>query len=145
MPFIKIWIHTVWATKDRQPYLLKEIRQQVFQHILENSRAKGIHVDHINGHTDHIHCLVSMDADQNIATIMNLLKGESSFWINRNILTKTKFGWQDEYFAVSVSHSQIETVRKYIQNQDIHHKKKTFQQEYDEFIKKYGFAIIVKG
>ena len=108
MPFIKIWIHTVWATKDRQPYLLKEIRQQVFQHILENSRAKGIHVDHINGHTDHIHCLVSMDADQNIATIMNLLKGESSFWINRNILTKTKFGWQDEYFAVSVSHSQIE-------------------------------------
>ena len=51
MPFIKIWIHTVWATKDRQPYLLKEIRQQVFQHIMENSRAKGIHVDHINGHT----------------------------------------------------------------------------------------------
>ncbi len=70
---------------------------------------------------------------------MNLLKGESSFWINKQKLTRDKFGWQDEYFAVSVSESQLETVRRYIRNQEHHHKKKTFQQEYDEFMKNYGF------
>ncbi|MBI4945226.1 MAG: IS200/IS605 family transposase [Bacteroidetes bacterium] len=141
MPYIKIWIHTVWATKDRQPYLNNEIRQNIFQHIRENAAVKGIHLDHINGYTEHVHCLVSLSAEQNIATVMNLLKGESSFWINKNKLIKTKFNWQDEYFAVSIGHSQIESVRKYIREQETHHKKKTFSLEYDEFIEKYGFEV----
>lgn len=71
--------------------------------------------------------------------IMQLIKGESSFWINKNQLTKEKFEWQDEYFAVSVSESQLYRVRNYIKNQEQHHRKKTFQEEYDEFIAKYGF------
>jgi len=70
---------------------------------LENSRAKGIHVNHKNGFTDYIHSLVSMDADQNIAIIMNLLKGESSFWINRNILTKTKLDGRMSILLISQS------------------------------------------
>ncbi len=142
MPYIKIWIHLVWATKNRQTFLKKEVRQTIFDHIIENAKVKNIHLDHINGHTDHVHCLVSMDADQNIATIIQLLKGESSFWINKQGIIKSNFGWQDEYFAVSVGHSQINAVRQYIRNQEQHHKKKTFQQEYDEFIKKYGFDIL---
>jgi REP element-mobilizing transposase RayT len=80
-----------------------------------------------------------MNADQNIATIMNLLKGESSFWLNKQKLIKEKFGWQNEYFAVSIGESQIDSVRKYIRNQEVHHQKKNFQQEYDEFIKNYKF------
>ncbi len=139
MPYIKIWIHLVWDTKNRQHYLNKEIRQQVFEHIKENAQTKGIFIDHINGYVEHVHCLVSLNSDQNIATIANLLKGESSFWINKNKLTKTKFGWQDEYFAASVSHSQVDKVRQYIRNQEEHHKMKTFQQEYDEFVSKYEF------
>jgi len=71
---------------------------------------------------------------------MQLIKGESSFWINKQGLTKEKFEWQDEYFAVSVSESMIDKVREYIKNQEEHHSKKTFQQEYDEFINKYGFT-----
>ena len=141
MPFIKIWIHAVWSTYNREPWLKKEIRQKVFAHIRENAESKGIYLDHINGYVEHVHCLISMNADQNIATIMQLLKGESSFWINKQKLTNTKFAWQDEYFAVSVSHSQIDSVRKYIQNQETHHKTKNFQQEYDEFIEKYGFNV----
>ena len=135
MPFIKIWIHLVWATKDRQPFMKKEIRQLIFNHIKENAVKKNIYLDHI-------HCLISMNADQNIATIMQLLKGESSFWVNQQKLTAQKFGWQDEYFAVSIGHSQINSVRKYIRNQNAHHKKTSFKQEYDEFIKKYGFDIV---
>ncbi len=68
-----------------------------------------------------------------------LIKGESSFWINKNHLTAEKFEWQDEYFAVSVSESLLDQVRSYIQNQEDHHSKKTFQEEYEEFILKYGF------
>ncbi len=70
---------------------------------------------------------------------MQLIKGESSFWINKEKLTKEKFQWQSEYFAVSVSGSVIDKVRNYIKNQEIHHSKKSFQEEYEEFILKYGF------
>lgn len=72
---------------------------------------KGIHLDHINGYKEHVHCLLSLNSDQNIATVANLLKGESSFWINKNKLAKEKFGWQDEYFAASISYSQLHAVR----------------------------------
>jgi putative transposase len=70
---------------------------------------------------------------------MQLLKGESSFWINKHKLCKQKFEWQDDYFAVSVSESILDRVREYIKNQETHHKKKSFKQEYNEFIEKYGF------
>ncbi len=71
-----------------------------------------------------------------------LIKGESSFWINKNQLTKERFEWQDEYFAVSVSESKIDAVRNYIKNQEEHHNKKSFQEEYDAFILRYGFEKI---
>lgn len=129
----------VWATKNRIPFLKKEIRQDVFDHIKENSQVKGIYIDHINGYLEHVHCLISLNSDQNIETVANLLKGESSFWINKNKLTKAKFGWQGDYFATSVSHSQIGQVRRYIKNQEEHHRKKSLQEEYDEFITKYNF------
>jgi putative transposase len=142
MPFIKIYIHAIWSTYKHQPFLKKEIKSQVFDHICENAKNKGIFIDHINGCIDHVHTLISLEQDQNIATIMQLLKGESSFWINKQKLTNTKFAWQEEYIAVSIGYSQLDMVRKYIQNQEQHHKIKTFQQEYNEFIEKYGFEII---
>jgi putative transposase len=139
MPFIKIWIHFVWSTKNRQPFLKDNIRQKVFQHIRENSRKKEIYADFVNGYRDHIHCLVSLGVNQTIAKTVQIIKGESSFWINKEKLTDGHFEWQDEYFAVSVSDSGVDKVRNYIKNQEEHHRQKTFQQEYDEFISKYGF------
>jgi putative transposase len=103
---------------------------------------KGIHVDFVNGHVDHVHCLISLNKDQTISKVMQLLKGESSFWINKNNLCREYFEWQDEYFAVSVSESGVNKVREYIKNQEAHHSKKTFQQEYDEFMEKYGFELM---
>jgi len=139
MPYLNIWIHIVWATKGRRPFLTGDIRQKVFQHIRENAKTKNIYIDFINGYTEHVHCLVSLNADQSMAQITQLIKGESSFWINKNKLTKTKFGWQDEYYAVSVSLSALNTVREYIKNQESHHQHKTFDQEVDEFVRIYGF------
>jgi len=114
MPYINVWVHLVWTTKNRHPFLTREIRPVVFAHIKENAKAKGIYLDHINGYTEHVHCLISLNANQDIATIAGLLKGESSYWINKNKLTKAKFGWQEEYYAGSVGYSQVEMVRRYI-------------------------------
>lgn len=140
MSFIKVWIHFVWSTKNRKPFLDSiELRQKVWIHIKENAKEKGIYIDFINGYSDHCHCLISLGVDQNIQKTIQLIKGESSFWINKNRLTKEKFEWQDEYFAVSVSESIIDKVRDYIKYQETHHKKKTFQEEYDEIISKFGF------
>lgn len=144
MGYTKIWVHLVWATKSCEPLLAKSVRQKIFTHIRENAREKDIHLDFVNGHIDHVHVLISLNADQTISKIMQLIKGESSYWINKNGLIPKKFEWQDDYFAVSVSESGVNKVREYIKNQEQHHEKKTFQQEYDEFIEKYGF-VLMKG
>lgn len=143
MPFVKVYLHCVWSTKNRIPYLDSiELRQKVWNHIRENAIQKGIYIDFINGYSDHCHCLISLGVDQNIQKVIQLIKGESSFWINKNELTKEKFQWQEEYFAVSVSESILDKVREYIKNQEEHHKKKSFQEEYDEFILKYGIKMV---
>ncbi len=140
MPYIKVWIHFVWSTKHRIPFMkTREMRQTIFYHIRENAKEKGIYIDFINGYTDHVHCLVSLGIDQSMSKIMQLIKGESSFWINKNGICEEKFEWQDEYFAISVSESIVDRVRNYIKRQEEHHQTKTYAQEFDELIEKYGF------
>jgi putative transposase len=142
MPMIKVWLHLVWATKRREPLLEKCIRQNVFQHIRNNAKEKDIHVDFINGHFDHVHLLISLNANQTIAKTVQLIKGESSHWINENKLTAKYFDWQNDYFTVSVGESGVNKVRDYIKNQEQRHSKKTFQEECDEFVKRYGFVLV---
>jgi putative transposase len=145
MGYIKIWVHLVWTTKNREPILSSDIRKQVFDHIRENAIGKGIYIDFMNGYLEHVHCLISLGSGQNIDKILMLLKGESSFWINKAKILRKKFEWQDEYFAVSVSQSAVNNVREYIRNQEEHHRKHSFEKEYNEFIKKYGFDKLISG
>ena len=141
MPYIKVYIHFVWSTKNREPFLdSSELRKKVWDHIKENAKGKDIFIDTINGYQDHCHCLISLGSDQSMSKIMQLIKGESSFWINKNNLCKKKFEWQDEYFAISVSESVVDKVRAYIKNQEQHHQTICFQQEYDRFIEKFEMA-----
>jgi len=139
MPHISVCVHFVWTTKDRAPSLNEEIRHLIFDHIRENAKLKNIFIGAINGWLEHVHCLISLGSNQTIEDIMRLLKGESSFWINKNKLTKAKFHWQDEYFAVSVSESLLPAVRKYIDKQEQHHQSKSFDEEFDYFLKRGGF------
>jgi putative transposase len=141
MPYINAIFHLVWATRGRHPFLTDDIRNKVFDHIESNAHNKGIYLKAVNGYKDHIHCLVSLSCDQTISEIIQLIKGESSHWINQQKLTKSHFAWQEEYFAVSVSFSQIENVKLYIINQEEHHKKITWDQEYRKFITNYGFKL----
>lgn len=94
----------------------------------------------MNGYTEHLHCLLGLNADMSISKAMHLIKGESSFWINKQKITPYTFEWADEYFAVSVSESMLDKVRSYISSQEEHHKKGTFNQEYEEFVRKYYFG-----
>jgi REP element-mobilizing transposase RayT len=127
----------VWTTNKKIPYLRDEIRNEVIQHIRKNAETKGIYIDHINGYHEHIHALVSLGGSQTISDIMQKIKGESSFWINKNKLTRLKFAWQDDFYSVSIGMSQVDNLRKYIRNQEQHHQKISFQEELDKIIEEY--------
>ncbi len=143
MSWVRVYMHMVFSTKNREAFLnSKELRKQVFQHIKKNAEEKGIWLDCVNGYQDHAHCLISLGREQTISKVAQLIKGESSFWINHNKLTENKFVWQDDYWVVGVSESHLESVRKYIHNQEEHHSKKSFATEVDEFMKKYGWSFI---
>ncbi len=141
MAYVKIWLHCVWGTKNRARFLIGNKKADVISHIRNNARDKGIYIDFLNGHTEHLHCLLALNQDQTVSNVMKMIKGESSFWINKNNLMQSKFEWAVEYFCVSVSESHVKYVRNYIRNQEQHHMQKTWQKEYDEFIEKYGFSM----
>jgi putative transposase len=142
MSFVRVWIHFIWSTKKREKYINTDLKEMLLEHIKKNCKEKEIWLDAVNCVSDHIHLLISLGAEQTISKVVGLIKGESSHWINENKLTKIKFEWQTEYMAVSVSESIVEKVRQYIDNQEEHHRCKSFSEEYDEFMKKYGDKII---
>ncbi len=137
----KIWIHSIWATKERTPFLHQTIEQKVYHFMTNEFKEQGCPVRIINGMPDHIHCLFLLNPQKSIAEVIKQIKGSSSHYINQNDLTSEKFAWQTGYAAYSVSESAIEKVFHYIKTQKEHHQKKTFQQEYDAFLKVYGLEV----
>ena len=142
MSYTTIWLHCVWSTKNRDHLISSIFRPVLLSHFREQAKEKDIFLDYINAHEDHVHALINLGKQQTIADIMHQLKGESSYWINKVDVMPFKFQWQDDYFAISVSPSHVERVRKYIQNQDEHHREITWEEEAEIFMKKYGFERI---
>jgi len=143
MSSIKILVHCVWTTKNRIPFLRDPIRESIISHIRENAEQKGVFLDHINGYYDHLHALISMGGKQNISEIMQKIKGESSFWINKNKLTRLKFEWQDDFYAVSIGMDHLDNLRKYIRNQVEHHRICLFEDEINKLIEEYHLERIL--
>ena len=137
-------VHLIWSTKNREAVIRNELKDALLDHIKENSIQKGIFIDTFNCVADHIHMLVSLGSEQTVSKIVQLIKGESSHWLNEQHILKGRFEWQDDYFATSVSESMIDKVREYISNQEEHHRIKSFAEEYDEFMNKYGFKTIAE-
>ena len=135
MSYVNIAVHAVWGTKIRESVINDEILIQLCGHIKSNAKEKNIFIDTINGHEDHMHALMNLRPDLNIGNQMQLIKGESSHWLNGASLLKKHFGWADEYFAESVSPDHMEAVRAYIRNQKEHHKKISFDDELKNFLK----------
>ena len=139
--FNKIWIHAIWATKERAPIIHSKVEHKIYSFISDQLRDQGCPVRIINGMPDHIHCLFLLSPQKSIADVIKQIKGSSSHFINQNNLIADKFAWQTGYAAYSVSESVVDRVFKYIQNQKQHHTKKSFQLEYEEFIKLFGLSI----
>jgi REP element-mobilizing transposase RayT len=141
MAFIRVWIHYVFVTKNEENFFTEELLQKIQQHIKESSLKSGIVTDKVNGFSNHVHVLLALGDKQSVSETARILLTESSNWINFNKLTgEEPFEWSDRYFAVSVSQSQIDTIREYIKNQPVLHQKKDFETEYRELIEKYGFG-----
>ncbi len=122
-------MHMVWGTYRHRPLLNDILLKRLIEHIRVNAKSKDIFVDSINGHKDHIHCLVQLNADMCIATAAQLLKGESSYWVNKNQLCLTHFSWASEYYSETISRNQVKNVRHYILLQEEHHRKLSFEEE----------------
>ena len=145
MPYAKVMIHFIWSTKNRKKIISKELKPLLLAHIKDNSVMKGIFIDSLNCVEDHVHLLVSLGTEQTISKVAMLLKGESSFWVNKQNIITEKFEWQDEYIALSVSESASDKVRNYIANQEEHHRKKSFIEEYDEFLQAHGLTKTISA
>ncbi len=129
MPRVSVWIHCVWSTKNRTPTLNAGIRPRVLEHIQTNAVSKGICLDVVGGFCDHVHVLISLRPDKTLAQTIQLIKGESSHWINQSSLIPGRFEWQTEYYAVSIAEQDLGAVRAYIRDQEEHHRKKSFAEE----------------
>lgn len=140
MSFVQIYVHAVWSTKYRQPTLAREKRPVLFNHIQKNAKEKDIYLDTIGGHVDHVHCLIGLKREQSISKVIQLIKGESAFWANRKRVILPYLQWQEEYYAGSIDYKSIQVVRNYILNQEGHHQKKTFDEEYGEFLITCGLS-----
>ncbi|MGD1007228.1 MAG: IS200/IS605 family transposase [Ignavibacteriaceae bacterium] len=139
MSYTKIIVHLVWSTKNRESLINDNIKRDLLNHIKENSIKKEIFIDTINCISDHIHLLISLGTDQTISKVVQLIKGESSHWVNSLNIVKNKFEWQDDYFAMSISQSIMDRVRHYIDNQEEHHRRKSYIEECEEIMNQYGF------
>jgi REP element-mobilizing transposase RayT len=136
--FNKIWIHAIWGTKNRIPLINPSIEKKVHQYLKDQLVEQGCPVRIINGMPDHIHCLFLLNPKKPITDVIKQIKGSSSYFINQSDFLAEKFGWQTGFAAYSVSESAVDKVYQYIKNQKQHHRKKSFQQEYDEFLKLNG-------
>ena len=108
------------------------------ENLSQYSREKSVYMKINYFNCDHTHALIDLPTNLTIEQVVQLLKGSSSHWINEKRLVKGKFAWGRGYGAFSVSHSDVDRVCEYIANQGAHHRKKTFEDEYQLFVKRYG-------
>ena len=136
--YSQLFIHLVFAVKYRAAAIDKPWRQELYQYIIGLINNRGHKVYAIGGVSDHIHILVSINPSQSISDLVQNVKRASTLWIKEKGFVKSNFAWQEGFGAFSYGKSQVDNVVKYIQNQENHHSKQTFKDEYISFLKLFG-------
>ena len=136
--YSQMYIQVVFAVHGRQNLLKKEWRDNLFKYMSGIIKEKGHKPIIVNGVSDHVHLFIGLKPVMAISDLVRDVKNNSSNFINDNMFIKTKFNWQKGYGAFSYSHSHIDRVYKYIMNQEEHHHKKTFREEYTGILKKFN-------
>ncbi|MEL7220525.1 MAG: IS200/IS605 family transposase [Bacteroidota bacterium] len=128
--YTQIHIQAVFAVKYRAALIKADWKDELYKYMTSIIQNEGHKLLQINGMPDHVHVFFGMRPRQSLSDLMKQLKGESSKWINRKGLCESKFSWQEGYGAFSYAKSQVPRVIRYIQNQENHHKKVSFKEEY---------------
>jgi REP element-mobilizing transposase RayT len=139
--YSQIYLQFVFAVKYRESCIHSTWKDELYKYISGIIRNNGHTSIIINGMPDHIHLFVGFHSKQSISAFMQDVKGASSKWINEKKFTKRKFVWQEGYGVFSYGRSQIQNVVDYIENQEKHHSKKSFRDEYIDFLKKFEIVF----
>ncbi|MFP4548968.1 MAG: IS200/IS605 family transposase [Fidelibacterota bacterium] len=134
----KIWIHLIWGTKNHERIMFSEQAKEIHSHLLSKSKELEIPFEILRIQPEHVHSLINLPSNKLLSEFIQTIKGETSSWVNKQKLLNTKFSWQRGFGAFSVSASQFDIVKNYIKNQEDHHRRKTFKEEYDEWRERYG-------
>ena len=141
MSYVKLRVHFIWSTLNRQNLIDKQIRPDLFAYIGGILRKRKHVLIAAGGVADHIHLLVGLHQTQTVADCVRDVKSNSSRWIHDNFSDLNQFAWQTKYGAFSVSQSAEKDVAAYIDNQEEHHKKVSFQNEFIAFLNKHGIEF----
>ncbi len=141
----KLWIHFIWETQDKQKVFTPEARTIISRFLYDYSKEKNIFMKINCVNADHVHTLVDLPTNLSVEECVKLLKGSSSYYINKNRVVRNKFSWGKGFGSFSVSASQLDNVVNYIKGQEEHHRIKSFTEEYQLFIKKYGIEFGIEN
>jgi REP element-mobilizing transposase RayT len=135
--YSQIYIQIVFAVNGRENLLQKPWREEVFKYISGIVKGKNQKPIIVNGISNHVHLFVGLKPSISVSDLVRDVKNNSSNFINEQRFVRGKFSWQEGFGSFSYAHSQIEQVYQYILNQEEHHKKKSFREEYLDFLKKF--------
>jgi REP element-mobilizing transposase RayT len=136
--YTQVHLHIVFAVQNRLSLINKSWQNRLYQYIIGIIQNHGHKVLSIGGMPDHIHILLGLRPTQSLSALMQNIKRDSSQWINENHFITGKFSWQEGYGAFSYSKSQISQVVNYIENQEKHHSKQSFLDEYTKILNDFG-------
>jgi len=136
--YTQIYIHVIFSVQGRQNLLKKENKEELHKYITGVIRNKNQKLIAINGMPDHVHIFIGMKPSIALSDLVRDIKNNSSTFITKKRWVRGKFNWQEGFGAFSYGHSQVDAVVKYIQNQEKHHAKKTFKEEYLEALKRFN-------
>ncbi len=136
--FTQLYTHIIFSVKGREKLINPLWKRELNKYIAGIIGAKGHKSIIVDGTENHIHCLVGVKPTIAVSDLVRDIKNNSSKFINNGSFLKIRFQWQEGYAAFSYSRSQIDAVYKYIENQEEHHRKKTFKEEYEDLIKKFN-------
>ena len=136
--YTKLLYHIVYSTKERRPLITPDLREPLYKYIGGIIRGEGAHLIEIGGVQDHIHIVAKLKPIHAPAELIKIFKSKSSKWVNETPGRDFRFEWQTGYGAFTVSPSQLPTLIEYVRNQEEHHRKLTFQEEFIVLLKKHG-------
>ena len=139
--YVSNLMHCTFSTKDRVPLIDSDLESRLWPYLGGIARENRMKALAIGGTSDHVHALLSLQGMMSFAKAVQLIKGGSSKWVHDTFPGQKKFGWQEGYGAFSVSPSQAPKTIAYINNQKEHHRRKTFQEEFLDLLKKHGIEF----